>query len=102
MDNSKKWELTTMAHPWKFQDIFVDAEERYALEMEMTTQTPCILFPVWNGMAEYAEYYWLEDEEYKHFLHDHDAMLIFVNQCKRRERDDRLMFKPGSSRGSAN
>jgi len=101
-EQKKRWEMTIDGPQWNIDPIYIDAEERYSLEMETTTQTPCISFPVWNGMAEYAEYYWLEDEEYQRFLHDHDAMLVFVNRCKRREMDDRLMYQPGSSRGWAN
>jgi hypothetical protein len=102
MENKdKRWVITTMGINWKKEEIYTNYDQRYTLGMEVVSKTPCFWFPVWNGMAQYAEYYWLEDDEYEVFLHDQDAATAFVNRCKRREMDDRLMFKPGSVRGRA-
>ncbi|GAB3447278.1 hypothetical protein [Insolitispirillum peregrinum] len=101
-EKKKRWERTYHGQGWKWEASYVDSDNRFSLNMELKTNTPCISFPVWNGMAQYEEFYWLEDEEYHLFLHDRDALWAFVRRCKKREMDDRLMYHPGSSRGWAN
>jgi len=100
-EEGKRWERTYHGDE-EMEDILVDREKRFSVEFDKNTNTPCISFPVRNSMCEYEEYYWLEDEEYHLFLHDRDALWAFVERCKEREMDERLMFHPGSRRGTAN
>ncbi len=100
-ENKNKWEMTTAGSQYKIDDDFSSIENRFTVGFEKTTKTPCIYFPVFNHHAEYMEYYWLEDDEYRRFLVDHVAANEFASRCKRREMDERLMFTPGRMRGWA-
>jgi hypothetical protein len=53
-----------------------------------------------NGIVDYEEYYEITPEQYETFLNDKAAAVEFVESCRRHERDDLLIEKPGSNRGT--
>ncbi len=101
MNDTRKWKITKDGAEWDIERLNYDSMELYYVGIERTTSTYCIWFSVWNGMAEYMEYYWVEDDEFAVYEKDHAALTAFVNRCKRREMDERLMFHPGTRRGWA-
>lgn len=85
----------------KFNDTYVNREERFSLGIEETSGQFFASFPVFNGMIEYEEYYAIDQQMSERFHHDLASALEFVNRCRRREMDELLMQKPGWNRGSA-
>lgn len=83
----------------KFVDSFFDREQRFSLGVEEESATPYLSIPVSSNVADYEEYYALSDDEYACFGRDHAAARRFADQCRDRERDDRLIRKPGWNRG---
>lgn len=57
--------------------------------------------PVSNSKADYEEYYRITPEMFDAFSADPKAAWTFVEQCRRRERDELLLIKPRSERGVA-
>ena len=41
----------------------------------------------------------ITDEEFKQFTSNYDLLTQFVNECKQRKNDNRLLEKPGKWRG---
>ena len=85
----------------KFTDTLVQRDERFALGLEETTGKFYLSIPVSNGLVDYEEYYELDRAAYERYLADPKAALPFVQRCRAREEDARLIVKPGSNRGAA-
>lgn len=85
----------------KFNDVWVNREERFSMGIEETTGRFYVSFPVSNSWAEYTEYYVIDQASFDLFRKDSDAALAFVMKCRRREMDERLMMQPGTQRGWA-
>ena len=83
----------------KLEDILVNKEDRFAIEKDIESGECYISFPVFNGLAEYAEFYKINREELELFLTDSIILKEFVAKCKGRQMDDRLLMKPGRLRG---
>ncbi len=83
----------------KLVDILVNTEERFSIEKDIESGKCYLSFPVFNGLAEYSEFYKLSQTELDEFLKNKDALRDFVKQCKGRQKDDRLLMKPGRLRG---
>ncbi|NRA68800.1 MAG: hypothetical protein HRU19_30230 [Pseudobacteriovorax sp.] len=73
--------------------------DRFAFAKEEESGKYCISIPVSNGMVEYNEYYEISEVEYKLFSTDLDSARSFVEDCRNRKQDGRLMQKPGRIRG---
>jgi len=85
----------------KFADTLVQREERFSLGVEETSGKRYLSIPVSNGLVDYEEYYELDRATYERYLADPKAALPFVQRCRAREEDERLIVKPGSNRGTA-
>jgi hypothetical protein len=84
----------------KFDDSQFSTEHRYSLGVESTTGRHYTSIPVSNGIVDYEEHYEITPEQYQSFLNDSEAAFKFVESCRRRERDDLLIEKPGRNRGT--
>jgi len=69
--------------------------------MEEQTGKHYLSIPVTNRLVDYEEYYEIDNAEFDKYKDDPDAAAEFVQQCRNRERDDRIMIKPGKDRGVA-
>ncbi len=85
----------------KLVNVEVFRNERFAIKKDPDTGFFFISFPVFNGMAEYNEYYRVTEDEMKLFSEDKSLLFSFVEECKAQKHDERLLFKPGRVRGSA-
>lgn len=85
----------------KFADTLVQREERFSLGVEETSGKHYLSIPVGNGLVDYEEYYELDRATYERYLAAPQAALPFVQRCRAREEDARLIVKPGSNRGTA-
>ncbi|AVF37729.1 hypothetical protein KWG64_08190 [Rahnella sp. PD12R] len=85
----------------KFEDVFFSREERYSIGIETETARYYLSIPVTNHMIDYEEYYEISESEYNIFLSNPAMAVDFAKQCKRREKDDLLIVKPGALRGVA-
>jgi hypothetical protein len=83
----------------RFSTIEISRDHRYALERDTETGAPVLSIPVSNGIVDYCEYYTISESELARFLNDEAAAASFAIECGRRERDDRLVIKPGAARG---
>lgn len=85
----------------KFSRIHVNREEMFSLGVEETSGRFYVSFPVSSGLADYEEYYAIDQEMFERFQHDLHSAIEFVNRCRRPELDELLMQKPGWNRGTA-
>lgn len=84
----------------KFKDVAVNREERYAIGVEEQSGKFYVSIPVSNGMADYNEYYEIDQTAFERYRANLDSALEFVERCRNRQEDDRLFLKPGSRRGT--
>jgi hypothetical protein len=84
----------------KFEDTYFSKEDRYSLGIESESGRYYVSIPVSNGIVDYEEYYEITPNEYHLFLSDKAAAVEFVESCRKHERDDLLIQKPGSNRGT--
>lgn len=84
----------------KFNDTYFSREDRYSLGVEATSDHYYASIPVSNGIVDYEEYYEITPDQYYAFLNNRGAAIEFIESCRRHERDDLLMQKPGSNRGT--
>ncbi|HMG23130.1 MAG TPA: hypothetical protein VK607_17460 [Kofleriaceae bacterium] len=84
----------------KFQDVAVNRQERYTLGTEQSSGKHYISIPVSNGLVEYSEYYEIDDDMFEKFRADLDSALPFVERCRNRQEDPRLLYQPSVKRGS--
>lgn len=85
----------------KFEDTFFSREERYSIGIEKESGRYYLSIPVTNHMIDYEEYYEISENDYNILLGNADVAVNFAKQCKRREKDDLLIVKPGELRGMA-
>ncbi|WP_405135747.1 hypothetical protein [Nocardia sp. NBC_01388] len=85
----------------KFEDTYFSRELRFAVGVEQQSGKYYLSIPVSNGLVDYDEYYELDPATYERFIEDHAAASDFAIQCRRHEKDDLLIMKPGSNRGVA-
>ncbi|ROP61689.1 hypothetical protein EDF81_0161 [Enterobacter sp. BIGb0383] len=85
----------------KFEDTFFSREERYSIGIEKESGRYYLSIPVTNHMIDYEEYYEISESDYNILLENPDVAVNFAKQCKKREKDDLLIVKPGELRGIA-
>lgn len=83
----------------KFQDTFVSRVDRYSLGVEVDSGMYYAAIPVSNRLVDYVEYYELTADEYERFSSEPPQAIIFVESCRKRQQDRRLLMKPGTDRG---
>ncbi|AVB17114.1 MULTISPECIES: hypothetical protein [Pseudomonas syringae group] len=84
-----------------FKDGFVNRDLMFSLGIEETSGRFYLSFPVSNGLVDYEEYYEIDKASFDLFHTDLIAADAFATTCRRRERDDLLIQKPGAKRGAA-
>lgn len=84
-----------------FQDTYVSKDQRFSIGVEIQGGQHYLSIPVSNSKVDYDEYYRVTPEMFHTFSADPNAALVFVEQCRRRERDELLLMKPGNERGVA-
>ncbi|MDU8501499.1 hypothetical protein RYB01_20250 [Pseudomonas syringae] len=84
-----------------FKDSFVSRELMLSLGIEETSGRFYLSFPVSNGLVDYEEYYEIDKASFDLFQADLKAADAFAVTCRRRERDDLMIQKPGVKRGTA-
>ncbi|KWS20355.1 MULTISPECIES: hypothetical protein [Pseudomonas] len=85
----------------KFNDTFFNRDLMLSLGTEETSGRFYLSFPVSNGLIDYEEYYEIDKASFDLFHTDLIAAHAFATTCRRRERDDFLILKPGAKRGTA-
>jgi hypothetical protein len=88
-----------MSHQ-QFADTYLNREHLFSMGTEEVSGTHYVSIPVSNGMVDYEERYGIDQASFDHFSVDVQAALEFVQKCRRREMDDRLIVKPGRLRGT--
>jgi len=85
----------------KFKDVAVNRDERYSLGVEQDSGKYYVSIPVSNGMVDYEEYYEIDQPTFERYRTDLGSARDFVDRCRKRQEDDRLIVKPGRNRGTA-
>jgi hypothetical protein len=85
----------------RFVDKLVNREEMYSIGEDLEAGGWYLSIPVSAGFVDYEEYYSISLDFAKSLQSSSSAAIEFANQCRRREHDNLLIFKPGSKRGSA-
>ena len=85
----------------KFKDVAVNRDERYALGIEQDSGKYYVSIPVSNSMVDYEEYYEIDKDTFERYRADLGSARDFVERCRKRQEDDRLIVKPGRNRGTA-
>ena len=85
----------------KFKDVAVNRDERYALGIEQDSGKYYVSIPVSNGMVDYEEYYEIDKATFDQYRADLGSARDFVERCRKRQEDDKLIVKPGRNRGTA-
>ncbi len=85
----------------EFINVYINMEERFFIKREIESKKLYLAFAVFNGLAEYNEYYEISEDELKNFMNDENSLKAFFRECKEQKNDDRLLLKPGRLRGSA-
>lgn len=83
----------------RFEETFFSREDRYSLGVDLQEGSHYASFPVVAQVVDYVECYRLTPAQYEYFMADHAAALEFIGSCRRRERDELLIYKPGWNRG---
>jgi hypothetical protein len=83
-----------------YNDTFFSRDDRYSIGVETDCGRYYVSFPVSSGGVDYEEYYEIDVEQYDAFLEDRAAAVAFVDSCRRNERDELLIEKPGWNRGT--
>jgi hypothetical protein len=84
----------------KFRDVKFSKKHRFSIGIEEKSNKYYISFPVYNGLAEYEEYYELIEQEYIDFILDLNKALPLLQKCKERKEEDRLLYQPSIKRGT--
>lgn len=85
----------------EFRDILVRKEDRYSIGIEEQAGKYYLSIPVANNFVDYEEYYEINEDEFHAFNVSAAAAAEFVQQCRIRKQDNRLIIKPGKDRGVA-
>jgi hypothetical protein len=83
----------------RFEDHFVSQLKLFTVGQDTETGRKFISFPVSNGLVEYEEYYFLDDDKYDRLKAAFAVVDEFVARCKNHQEDERLIMEPGSKRG---
>jgi hypothetical protein len=84
----------------KFEDTFVSRADRYSLGVGVDSGVYYAAIPVSNQLVDYAEYYELSPDEYQRFSSEPPRAIVFVESCRKRQQDRRLLMNPGTDRGT--
>jgi hypothetical protein len=60
-----------------------------------------VSIPVSNSMIDYEEYYEIDKATFDRYRADLGSARDFVERCRKRQEDDKLIVKPGRNRGTA-
>ncbi|MCS3782465.1 hypothetical protein [Tsukamurella ocularis] len=84
----------------RFHAEYSTREQCYEIGIEVPTGRFYLSIPVGTGMIDYDEYYYLSENEHRHFMNNTDAATAFADECRNHRHDARLIMKPGSNRGA--
>lgn len=84
----------------RFVETYISQEQRYAIGIDQKVGGHYLAIPVSNGVVDYDEHYRLTPDQYQGFSRDSASALEFVEECRRREHDDQLIYPPSDRRGS--
>jgi hypothetical protein len=83
-----------------YNTVAVNTADRYMVGVEDKTGKYYVGFPVFNGLAEYTEYYEIDQPTFERYRADIESARDFVAACRRHEMDHLLIQKPGRIRGT--
>ncbi|MCC5827707.1 hypothetical protein [Alkalimonas sp.] len=84
----------------KFRDLFFSKEKYFSVGVEEETGDYYVSIPVSNQKADYEEYYRIEKSLFNKYQSDLSQLEFVADECRKRLRDEDLIVKPGSDRGT--
>jgi hypothetical protein len=82
----------------KFKDTFFSRENRFSVGIEEESGKCYLSIPVSNLLADYEEYYEIDQYEYERM--NIKELLLIADNCKKRKNDRKLIIQPGTDRGT--
>lgn len=83
----------------RFRETDYFLKQRFGLGEDVVGGGYFLSIPVVNRMADYDEFYAIDEATYVLFQKDMDFALQFAEAARRRQLDERLILPPGSDRG---
>jgi hypothetical protein len=83
-----------------FKILSTNNHQKYMLGIDEESGKKFAAIPVGNQMADYEEYYWVDDELYSGLENQSSKALEFIQKCRNREMDSLLVLPPGRDRGT--
>lgn len=83
----------------KFNDIYVNQQERFSLGREDISGEFYISFPVTNGLCDYEEFYKIDKELIDNYPNSIIEIKKILKLCRDRKLDQFLFIQPGKNRG---
>lgn len=84
----------------KFNDLFYSRDKYFSVGVEEESGDYYASIPVSNRMADYEEYYRIDKELFGKYQSDLSQLDFVADECRKRLRDNDLIIKPGSDRGT--
>ena len=82
-----------------FKELVVLPDERISVGIDESTGKYCLAIPVSNGLAEYSEFYVIEQNEFEALTRSLDPVRAIARLSRERKNDSRLLLSPGRIRG---
>ncbi|ALR20987.1 hypothetical protein [Sphingobium baderi] len=90
-----------MTEKLTFIDHLVSREHRFSIGVIGATREKYLSIPVTNQRVDYEKYYRIDDAMFDRFAANPLDDLPFVERCRQRREDSRLILQPGADRGIA-
>ena len=83
----------------KFKDIKFSREYRFSIGIEEESARYYLSIPVSNQLVDYEEYYEISKQQFDQYMFDLSEAVDFAEDCRKRQKDELLIQKPGRIRG---
>jgi hypothetical protein len=84
----------------KFKDLFFSKEKYFSVGIEEESGCYYLSIPVSNNFVDYEEYFRISAEEFNRYKDDLSQLDFIAEEARNRLRDNDLLIKPGTDRGT--
>jgi hypothetical protein len=82
----------------KFIDIFFSKENRFSVGIEQESGRYYLAIPVTTGIADYEEFYEINEQDFNKNNPDIDHLKKIAQLCRERKNDSKLILGPRNPR----
>lgn len=84
----------------RYSETYFSAKHRFSIGNDQKTGGYYLSIPVSSGVVDYDEQYHISETQFQDFSADPESAVPFVEECRRRQHDDLLIYPPGNRRGT--